>query len=284
LFNYKARVESFERIEAGTPLFAVGRITIRSQLTHAEKTFCFAVLYLGQQHIIGNISGEMTKAVYEEMHQRTTTAFKAANIGEVIGITQEYFGPEKFTLASLFTDEKVKIIQDITANSLQLAESNFRNVFNDNYQLMTALIDNALPLPDAWRNIAAYVLNADLMYFFENGHMEDTPTLRRIAEDIKRWNVTLNDAEAVGHAVGERIHREIVKITLDESSLPRIKWLAEVLNIVQTIPEIQPSIWQSQNVFYLLTKGYRKGLWVFVNDEWKHTFEALAALLKVRLK
>ncbi|MCC6410590.1 MAG: DUF3536 domain-containing protein [Saprospiraceae bacterium] len=283
LFNYDGNVEFFERIEAGTIIFASGRISIRSQLTHAEKTFCFTVLYLGQQHIIGNISGEMTKSVFEEMHQRTTKAFKSANLGEVIGILQEYYGPEKFTLASLFTDEKVKIIQDITATSLQLAESQFRDLFNDNYQLMTALLDNGLPLPEAWRNIAAYVLNADLMYFFENGHMRDTPTLRRIAEDLKRWSVTLNDAEAVGHAIGERIHREIIKITLDESSLPRIKWLSEVLKIVQTMP-VKPVIWKSQNIFYLLTKGYRKEQWVFLNEDWKSTFEELAELLKVRLK
>ena len=108
-------------------------------------------------------------------------------------------------------------------------------------------------------------------------------TLRRTAEDLKRWGVTLNDAEAVGHAIGERIHREIIKITLDESSLPRIKWLAEVLNIVQTMP-VQPTVWKSQNIFYLLTKGYRKEQWVFLNDDWKTTFEELAKLLKVRLK
>jgi len=282
LFNYKANVEFFERIEAGTIVFASGRITIRSQLTHAEKTFCFAVLYLGQQHIIGNISGEMTKSVFEEMYQRTSKSFKSANIGELIGVLQEYFGPEKFTLSSLFTDEKVKIIQDITASSLQIAEAQFRDLFNDNYQLMTALLDNGLPLPEAWRNIAAYVLNADLMYFFDNGHMNDTPTLRRIAEDLKRWGVTLHDPEAVGHAIGERIHREITKINLEESSLPRVKWLTEVLNIVQTMP-VQPSIWKSQNIFYLLTKGYRKGQWVFVNVEWMETFEELAKLLKVRL-
>ncbi|MEO6037795.1 MAG: DUF3536 domain-containing protein, partial [Saprospiraceae bacterium] len=50
LFNYTAAVEFFEKIEAGTPQFAAGRICIRSRLTHAERTFCFAVLYLGQQH------------------------------------------------------------------------------------------------------------------------------------------------------------------------------------------------------------------------------------------
>ncbi|MBV6443428.1 MAG: DUF3536 domain-containing protein [Haliscomenobacteraceae bacterium CHB4] len=283
LFNYTASVDFFEKIEAGTPQFAAGRLAIRSRLSHAKKTFCFAVIYLGQQHIIGNISATMNRATFDDMWQRTSKAFRAANLGEVIGILQEYFGPEKFTLSSLFADEKIKIIRDITNASLAVAESSLRDVFNDSYQLMAGLEENDLPLPDAWRNIAAYVLNSDLLHFFENGEIKDTRTLRRIAEDLKRWNVKLTDEEAVRHAVSERIYREIEKINMDMSSAPRVEWLSGVLHIVQEM-HLKPVVWKSQNIFYLLTKGYRKGEWVFVNEAWQEAFEHLAKLLKVRLK
>ncbi len=283
LFNYTASVEFFEKIEAGTPQFAAGRLNIRSRVSHAEKTYCFAVLYLGQQHIIGNLSGTMNRTTFDAMWQRTSKSFRAAHLGEVIGVLQEYFGPEKFTLSTLFADEKTKIIRDITDSSLALAEANFRNVFNDNYQLMAGLEDTGLSVPDAWRNIAAYVLNSDLLHFFQNGDTKDTRALRRIADDLKRWNIELTDLEAVRHAIGERVYWEIEKIDLDESSAPRVEWLNEVLNIVQKM-DLKPVVWKSQNVFYLLTKGYRKGQWVFVNDEWKAAFERLAELLKVRLK
>jgi alpha-amylase/alpha-mannosidase (GH57 family) len=282
LFNYSATVEFFEKIEAGTPKFASGRLNIKSRLTHAEKTYCFVTLYLGQQHIIGNISGTMNRAVFDAMYERTSKAFRAANLGEVIGILQEYFGPEKFTISSLFADEKIKIIQTITDQSLSVAESGFRNVFNDNYQLMTGLQDAGMTLPDAWKNIAAYVLNADLLAFFKGVETADPRNLRRISEDLRRWNIKLSDEEAVRHAIGVRVYREIEKIDMDESSLPRVKWLNAVLGIVQEM-ELKPIIWRSQNVFYLLTKGYRKEEWVFVNEEWKETFMRLSGLLKVRL-
>ncbi|MBK9337913.1 MAG: DUF3536 domain-containing protein [Lewinellaceae bacterium] len=41
LFNYTVKVEAFERIEAGTPRLAIGRLRIRSRLTHAEHTYNF---------------------------------------------------------------------------------------------------------------------------------------------------------------------------------------------------------------------------------------------------
>ncbi len=282
LFNYTASVEFFERIEAGTQQYAAGRLSIRSRLSHAEKTFCFAVLYLGQQHIIGNISATMNRSTFDAMYQRSAKAFKSANLGESIGVLQEYFGPEKFTIATLFSDEKIKIIKEITDYSLSLAESNFRNVFNDNYQLMTALYDANLTLPDAWRNIASYVLNADLLEFFEDDDSTETRTLRRIADDLQRWNIKLADTEAVQHAIGERIYREIEKIEMDESSVARVNWLNDVLTIVNDMG-LKPVIWRSQNVFYLHTKGYRKGLWVFISEEWKTALMRLAGLLKVRL-
>ncbi len=282
LFNYTATVEVFERIEAGTPRLAIGRLGIRSRLTHAEQTYCYAVLYLGQQHIIGNISGAVNRSTFDEMHQRTAQAFREANLGEVIGILQEYFGPDKFTLSSLFADEKIKIIRAITANSLLLAEANFRNVFNDNYQLMTGLQEAGLPLPDTWRNIAAYVLNDDLLHFFQNGALGNIQNLHRVATDLKNWNVRLADEEAVQHAAGKRIYREILLIESDESPLSRVQWLCEVLETMISM-ELKPDIWRSQNVFYLITKGYRKALWDFINADWKAAFERLAGLLKVRL-
>ncbi|MDX1912286.1 MAG: DUF3536 domain-containing protein [Saprospiraceae bacterium] len=283
LFNYTASVEFFEKIEAGTPQFAAGRLRIRSRLSHAEKTFCFAVLYLGQQHIIGNISGSMLRSQFEEMYTRTSRAFRAANMGEVIGALQEYFGPDKFTLSSLFADEKIKIIQAITASGMAGAEATFRNVFNENYQLMAGIEEARLPLPAVWQNVAEYVLNADLRRFFEHSDIPDTRNLQRIVADMKRWHIRRTDEDALNHAIGNRVYREIEKIGLDESSLPRVQWLGEVLAAVQEA-DLKPGLWRSQNVFYLLTKGYRKGQWVFVNPEWETAFEKLAALLKVRLK
>ncbi|MBX2893760.1 MAG: DUF3536 domain-containing protein [Saprospiraceae bacterium] len=282
LFNYTATVDFFEKIEAGTPQFAAGRLNIRSRLSHAEKSACYAVVYLGQQHIIGNLSSTMNRATFDAMWERASKAFRAAQLGEVIGILQEYFGPVKFTLSSLFADEKIKIIRDITDASLAVAESSFRDVFNDSYQLMAGLEENGLPVPDAWRNIAAYVLNSDLLHFFQNGDIKDTRTLRRTAEDLKRWNIKLTDEEAVRHAVSERIYREIIKIEMDESSAQRVEWLADVLHIVHEM-NLKPFVWRSQNVFYLLTKGFRKGTWVFVNDAWKSAFGRMAELLMVRL-
>lgn len=284
LFNYTASVGFLEKIEAGTPQLVGGRLHIKSKITGYERDFCFAVLYLGQQHIIGNISESMPPSTFEEMWTRTASAFRAANMGEVIGALQQYFGPEKFTLSSLFKDERSKIIREITETSMLVAEANFKNVFNDNYQLMSGLQAERLQVPDTWRNVAAYVLNTELLDFFTFSEPVDPRKLKRIAEDIKRWQINLTDPETVELAVSNRIFSEINALNMEASSLTRVVWLNEVISILKAQTSLKLDIWRAQNVFYLLTKGYRKGLWEFANEEWKNAFEKLAILLKVRLK
>jgi hypothetical protein len=109
--------------------------------------------------------------------------------------------------------------------------------------------------------------------------MGDLRTLKRISRDIKRWNIRLNDEELLNHTIGRRTETEIERIENSESSIPRIKWIVEVLEVVSEMG-LKPQIWRAQNIFYLITKGYRKGLWVFTNDEWKNAHEQLGAFMK----
>ena len=148
---------------------------------------------------------------------------------------------------------------------------------------MTALEEAKMPLPSTWGDIASYVLNAELVDFFNDPAMGDLRTLKRISQDIKRWNIRLNDEELLNHTIGRRTETEIERIESSASSVPRIKWIVEVLEIVNDMG-LRPHIWRAQNIFYLITKGYRKGLWVFTNDEWKNAHEQLGAFMRVRLK
>ena len=65
-FNYISDSEVFDRRKAGNYKLAVGRITLHSKITHSQKHFSFAVVYLGQQNMIGYISKAVL--IYIERH------------------------------------------------------------------------------------------------------------------------------------------------------------------------------------------------------------------------
>ena len=128
-FNYVATSEFFDRYESGSQILAVGRTIVRSKITHSEKLFSFAVLYLGQLNIIGNISTTLDKAAFDEMYEKVKVSFAQVDLAGIIGAFQQYFGPEKFTIWQLFKEEKQSIINAITEKRLETVEASFRKIY-----------------------------------------------------------------------------------------------------------------------------------------------------------
>ena len=91
--------------EAGNQRLALGRTTVHSKITYSEKHFSFAVLYLGQLSIIGNISLDMSRETFDQMAAELVPAFLKTDLGVAIGLMQKYFHAETFNISHLFKDE-----------------------------------------------------------------------------------------------------------------------------------------------------------------------------------
>lgn len=281
LFNYTATNEAFERVEAGIQKFAVGRTTMKSDVTYSKKHFSFAVLYLGQQNMIGNISIDMDRKTFDEMHLNMTTAFKNTNLGEVIAYMQDYFGSEKYTIWHLFRDEKRKILQQITKKSLKQAENTFREIYNDNYQLMTGIQTSGIPVPATYLDAVQNVINTDLHMLFKQDKI-NLKLLTRLAVEIKKWQIKINDIAALNHQAGLAIFNAIEKLNDSEFNLDDLKKLNAVFEILHAL-ELKPNIWKGQNLYFAMMKGFKQGTWVFTNEEWQQEVQKLGDFLKVRV-
>ncbi|MEM9822323.1 MAG: DUF3536 domain-containing protein [Bacteroidota bacterium] len=280
LFNYLASSEQFDRIEAGNQILCLGRAIMKSRVTYSEKHFTFAVLYLGQQNIIGSISIDMTSKQYEEMEGKIKSAFRNTHVGEVISLMQDYFGNEKYSFQHLFRDEKRKILKRITRRNLKQAETAFRDIYNDNYQLMTSSLQSNIPVPKAYNNIVQFMVNADLHQFFTRDLL-NIGELKRLAKELDKWDIQLGNEKSFVFAAGERIFYEIRQIIYAGGSVEQIQSLTAIL---ETLDEMgfKPDIWKSQNLYFSEARAYRKGQKAFSDDRWKTAFIRLGELLKVR--
>src|SRR5690606_28223922 len=157
IFNYTTRNEFFVRKEAGEQRLALGITNVKSNVTHTEKKFSFAVVYMGKHNILGNISLEMQVDKFASMQMRMVNAFEEGRLGDVIGLMQTYFGPDKYTLWHLFKDEKRKVLNMITRQSLEELEDSLRRVYNRDYSLATALANNEIPIPNAYKTTFEYI-------------------------------------------------------------------------------------------------------------------------------
>jgi alpha-amylase/alpha-mannosidase (GH57 family) len=280
LFNYVADSRQFERWEAGVLRLAIGRTRVRSKVTFSEKHFSFAALYLGQQNIIGNISLEMSEADFEAMSMRIRKAFLRPDLATVFGVMQAYFGPEKFSIDHLFRDEKRKILQLIADKSLGQIEREFRDIYADNYQLMAGFARNDMPVPSVWLSAVGFIVNHDLLRYFEEDPFR-IRELRRLAAEMSTWGLSYTDEPTLRLAMSERIYREIKLLEQPETNIRHVEQLIQVLEVIGAMA-VKPDLWKSQNVYYALVKGCKNGEWVFSSREWEAAFFRLGELLQFR--
>ncbi len=280
LFNYKVENESFDRIIAGNYRLVIGRTTVKSKITHSRKAFSFAVLYLGQQNIIGNLSVKMPGKLYQEAREQLLEGFRATDLGRVIGLMQTYFSSEKFSIWHLFRDEKRKIFEQINKKTLAQIEKDFREIYNDNYQLIMGMKNSDIPIPDVYQSALKHVINTDLHRFFDASilHIRE---LKRLAKELTKWNLKIIHPQTLKLAAGERVFYEIQK--LGHAGIPesQIQSLVEILETLEEM-NLDLNIWKSQNYYFSLLKGFHKGKQPIVNDDWKNTFLRLGELLNIR--
>jgi len=279
-FNYISFSEDFERLTAGNYKLAIGRTTLTSKITYSNKHFSFVVLYLGQQNMIGYVSLDMKKTVYDEMKKNMVLAFNSTNLGDVIGWMQTYFGEDKFTIWHLFRDEKRKILDETLERSIAKSETAIRELYNDNYQLMTGMIQSNIPVPEAYKNAAQFVVNQDFLKLFKKEKLS-IRRLKHLANEFQKWDISISGKSNLELIASQRIFQEMEAIYRDTNTVEDMLSLNFFLKMLAEM-DIHPNIWNSQNLYFYKMKGYKKGQWVFLNDDWRNAFYELGQFLKVR--
>lgn len=238
------------------------------------------MLHLGQLNIIGNISLDMNLFTFEKMAVEVVDAFRNTDLGSVIGLMQTYFGSEKFTVWNLFKDEKRKIIHEITEKTLRQVETDFREIYNDNYQLMTLVAQSGIPVPAAYIDAVQFLINHDLEQFFTNGNFSRRE-LSRLLSELKKWNVALTNEASLKLVASERVFEELKKLHPKEVSARALDNLNNVLESIEQLG-IQLDFWKSQNQYFSLSNHFKNGERALVTQDWDAGFQRLGKLLKVR--
>lgn len=281
-FNYRADSEIFERHPAGNYILALGRTTVHSKITTSQKQFSFAVLYLSQLNMIGNIALKMSREEFDRLATEIVKAFKTSDLGEVINLMHLHFGSDHYSSWHLFRDQKHKILELVTQKKMQQVESTFREIYNDNYQLMIGFRQNRVPIPQAYLDAVQFIINHDLVQFFANGTL-NIRDLIHLTGERKFWQVKMTNESAFQLAVGERLFTEIRSLKIEKGEERKMEILIAILDNLQEM-ELKEEVdsWKSQNLVFYLLKSFKNGDVEYPSEEWKNTFLRLCERLKVR--
>lgn len=282
VFNYTTSSEAFVRKEAGEQRLVLGITKVKSQVTRSEKKFAFAVLYLGKHNIIGNISIDMEQDKFAGMQFRMVKAFEEGRVGDVIGFMQTYFGPEKYTLWQLFQDEKRKILSQIAQQSMAELESSLRRTYDHDYPLVTALANNNIPIPNAYRTTFEYVLNADLVNCFLPEKI-NTKAVERISNELNRWNLKIDDPKRISRLAGDSIFKELKRVSNERENVKRLQRLNRVFPLLAKL-NLEPNLHQSQNLFFEISMENKVNSSQSIDADWLDQFNMLGENLGVKVE
>ncbi|MBX2966804.1 MAG: DUF3536 domain-containing protein [Cyclobacteriaceae bacterium] len=279
VFNYTTSTEFFLRKEAGEQRLSLGITRVQSNVTRSERRMAFAVVYMGKHNIIGNLKLDMPPEDFESMKFRVVTAFDESRLGDVISTMQTFFGDDRYTLWHLFKDEKRKVLDMITTQSMRELEESFRRIYNRDYPLVNALSNNDIPIPRAYTATFEYVLNADLVNCFQPERI-NVKDLERIIGEMAKWELNIEDPDTVERLAGESIFKELRRISAERSNVKRIERLNRVFPLLQQF-KLEPILYKSQNLYFEISQGSNDSN--TLKPDWKSQFKKLGENLNVKV-
>jgi hypothetical protein len=258
VLTYTAKSEFYDRFDAGIQKLAVGRVNIYSNITYSKKYFCFAVLYLGQHHIIGSGSEEVNTEDFNNMYDEIKKAFNVDNdLSEVIHIMKKYFGNDTFSFWKLFKDQQQKVLNQIIHNDLEAAYVSYRNIYEQNVGVMNVLKNANLPVPRTFTKNLDLVINREIRRIFEIQNLQ-SHRLKNLVDEALAWNIVI-DKERIEYVATSRLNQAMKELRDRPEEIEMVGRLNRVFTQLDRL-DVEIKRWEMQNSLFKLWKKLKPGL------------------------
>ncbi len=270
--------------EIGKQKLLIGTATIRSEITHEQRTIDFAVLHFGDYNINGGVRNHENDRSYIEMHDDMVEVFLNNNIADAIQKMSHFFGEHIYNLWDLFKNEQGKVLDDIFGNTLDVIEANFRGIYDHYYPLMQTRPDFRIPLPKALAMVVEFVLNRDLAAELEKRDM-DFERIERLAREMKRWGF-VRDKEGINLVATQKLDYLMNRLTRYSRDTGLLHTLCEFLRVCEILP-LNLDVWRAQNIYFSMSQRLYQKMKAQTQDGdadvrlWVMEFERLSRFLKV---
>ncbi len=252
VYAFDAEPVSFSRQETGRARLALGRVTLRSRITHDEDTFTFGVLHLGDHNLDGGVRPFMGNGDFDAMKAEVTAAFDRADYPQTIRLIDHHFGDHAYSLGSLFRDEQRNITDVILDGTLAEAESVYRHLYEDNAPLMRYLDSVSIPLPNGLRTAAEFTMNVDIRRALGEPEI-DFEYIDSYFEETSTWDLHL-DVPGISFAMEAALEYRADHLEDDASGPEEFDELTRLIELIRRLP-FGCDYGTAQNHYYALLQA-----------------------------
>jgi alpha-amylase/alpha-mannosidase (GH57 family) len=287
VYSYLVKSEAREKLVSGQVQLVVGRAHVASLITRESVTSTYAVLYFGDHHVHGGIRALISPDASRSLMKELRTTFLDRDFASVIRALDRHFHNNTFSFKTLFSDTQRRILDRILESTLHEAERAYRDLYRNHAPLMRFMADLGLPLPEAFKTTAEYVLNTDLLRTLSREPL-DLERVRELLEEVQSAKVRL-DAKGLAYAFQRTLERLANELAANPADMGRLVTLQATASTARSL-QFEIDMWQIQNSFFALLEGHYPSYAARAAQgdadamEWTQTFEKLGEQLGVYVK
>jgi len=135
----------------------------------------------------------------------------------------------------------------MTERTLELAAQNFSDVYYDNYQLMSTMRANGMPLPSAYKAAIRFTLHRRFTELLTDGEggLLDLPRLDRLIADYQHWDHDWEKTDDLCQAAEVLLHKIVLASFANANNWTLANRLLQALKHL----ELSPNFYRAQNAF-----------------------------------
>ena len=168
---------------------------------------------------------------------------------EVIGLLDRHYHAARYSLRSLFRDEKQSILRRMLEATAADLEDRTRQVYEAHAATMQVLRALDAPLPLTFRNAAYLVINHDLRAAFAAAR-PDLSRIRDLLDEAAAWGVAL-DRDRLGHRVSKTVAALFDAVADDPDDGELLLYVNGLLDAVASLG-FEVDLWRAQNRYHAL--------------------------------
>ena len=159
VYCYEAQQLDYQLQRMGPLALAVGQLKLVSEITRESSELVFAVLHLGGWDFHCCIQPFVGRLAYSQIKDQLFEALKQASAAHTIIAMTKLFGEQTFSLQNLFAEERHRIMQLLSQETLTRLDQLYSQVYRDNYGVLMAFHRDELPVPQELQVAAEIALS-----------------------------------------------------------------------------------------------------------------------------
>ncbi len=199
LYSYTVEQQDYRRQRLGPLSLAVGQVTLTSTITRETLTLAFGALHLGGWDFHCGIGSFRSRLDYTQAKDELFDGLGQASAAQTILAINRIFGDRAYGLPDLFAEERHRMMQLLSQDTLLRLDQLYSQVYRDNYGVLRAFHRDGLPVPQELQVTADIALSQRTL---EVLHALERETSDPSSNPLRQGEEYLNDLDAIATEAG----------------------------------------------------------------------------------